>query len=256
METALMIAAPLDHREVVKLLISNEEVDVNRTGQPDSKSVLLQAVKKNKVWLVKLLLKRRDLDVNYGDRCRKSALSYAAENNSLEILQCLLDKPGVIIDNRDLDHYTPLALAARQGHTEIFRTLLGSRKVASIGSVGNGQASMQSEDAMDIERREPNINAKDKNGETALCSAVWNGCTELLQVLLPHGADVNAVTITGRLPTLHYAARYDHTGSLRVLLSHGANVNAISTDGLTALHYAAGNGQTELEKMYVEKCSN
>jgi ankyrin repeat protein len=70
-----------------------------------------------------------------------------------------------------------------------------------------------------------------------------------LQVLLSHGADVNAVTITDRLTALHYAANTGHTVSLQVLWSHEADVNAVENSGVTALHLAANHGHTESLKV-------
>jgi len=40
--------------------------------------------------------------------------------------------------------------------------------------------------------KQPDVNAKNKHGATALMLAAWKGRPEVVQTLLGHGADVNA----------------------------------------------------------------
>ncbi|CAB4029582.1 serine threonine- phosphatase 6 regulatory ankyrin repeat subunit B-like, partial, partial [Paramuricea clavata] len=63
----------------------------------------------------------------------------------------------------------------------------------------------------------------------------------ILQLLLNHGASVNAVNEEGYTP-LHGAASRGHDGILQLLLNHGASVNAVNEEGYTPLHDAASRG--------------
>lgn len=89
-----------------------------------------------------------------------------------------------------------------------------------------------------------NIDARDIGGQTALHWAVRNGSAGIAQVLLDAGADVNARDIVGRT-ALHWAARNDSAGITQVLLNAGAGVDARSDDGWTTLHWAASYGPAE-----------
>jgi hypothetical protein len=55
---------------------------------------------------------------------------------------------------------------------------------------------------------------------------------EKIQLLLDHGADVNAPGLRGRT-ALHYAASAGHTRVVQLLLAHGANPNLPDADGRT-----------------------
>ena len=75
-------------------------------------------------------------------------------------------------------------------------------------------------------------------GDTALHDAAkWNA-SATVEVLLRHGADVQAKNDLGETP-LHDAARWNAFEAAEVLLRSGAAVDAKSEDGDTALHYAA-----------------
>lgn len=73
------------------------------------------------------------------------------------------------------------------------------------------------------------------HGDTLLHLAARDGMEKLAQVLLEHGADVNAPG-EGQETPLHHAARCGRVGLVQVLLMHGANVDALAQWGETPLH--------------------
>ena len=75
--------------------------------------------------------------------------------------------------------------------------------------------------------------------------AARKGHVDILQLLLNHGASVNAVDSFGYTP-LHAAARQGHVDILQLLLNHGASVNAVDNFGGTPLHYAAREGHVDI----------
>jgi len=52
---------------------------------------------------------------------------------------------------------------------------------------------------------------------------------------------------------LHLAARYGYGKAVELLIKHGADVNAKTNDGLTPLHAAAYNGHVEVVKLLLER---
>ena len=93
------------------------------------------------------------------------------------------------------------------------------------------------------------VNAKDKDGWTALMPAAGNGHPECVEKLIAHGADVNARSNNG-WTALNWAADAGRTECVEKLIAHGADVNAKSEDGWTALIEAACCGYTEcVEKL-------
>lgn len=123
-------------------------------------------------------------------------------------------------------------------------------------------------------------------GLTPLHTAAATGSIEIADLLLAHGANVNAVNATGWTPLcmaalanssttayllsrgaepnphecadkegcahvefetpLHLAANSDSITTVRTLVEHGALINVTNDRGLTPLHIAAGNGNTEM----------
>jgi ankyrin repeat protein len=85
-------------------------------------------------------------------------------------------------------------------------------------------------------------------GLTPLHEAARGGHVDILQLLLNHGASVNAVTNHGYTP-FHHAARVGHVDILQLLLNHGASVNAVDKYGETPLHHAARESHVKCVKV-------
>jgi ankyrin repeat protein len=81
------------------------------------------------------------------------------------------------------------------------------------------------------------VNATTYDGSTALhiLFARWSNPMECKEILLDHGADIEARDEGGETP-LHYAARNSDAEEINFLIERGANVNAISEFGLTPAH--------------------
>jgi ankyrin repeat protein len=77
-------------------------------------------------------------------------------------------------------------------------------------------------------------------GETALLQAAFWGRLQMAEILIQHGADVNAKAAGGVVP-LHEAARMGHVELARLLLDHGADVNAKDGQGNTPLGWAGSD---------------
>ncbi|XP_034950955.1 ankyrin repeat domain-containing protein 39 [Chelonus insularis] len=80
--------------------------------------------------------------------------------------------------------------------------------------------------------------ATDSAGYTALHYAARSGHLAICSLLLEHGADVNAVTKSGRATPLHRAAMMGNIEMVEFLLKHKANCNIQDSDGYTPLHRA------------------
>ncbi|KAN0141591.1 hypothetical protein V8E53_000053 [Lactarius tabidus] len=80
---------------------------------------------------------------------------------------------------------------------------------------------------------------------TALHAASAMNQLNVVQLLLRHGADINAPGLWGRTPLLFASVR-GHLEVVRWLLEHGADVNAKDADDdFTSLHLAARDGRFE-----------
>ena len=64
----------------------------------------------------------------------------------------------------------------------------------------------------------------------------------IVEYLLSHGADPNAITTTVRTTSLYISAQQGHLSVAESLINHGAEVNKVTVDGATPLHVASCNG--------------
>lgn len=80
------------------------------------------------------------------------------------------------------------------------------------------------------------VDAADSAGYTALHYATRGGHVRVCEILLEHGAKVNARTRGIKATPLHRAAYMGHVEVVDLLLRHGAAPNLTDVDGRTALH--------------------
>ncbi|HEY1782341.1 MAG TPA: ankyrin repeat domain-containing protein [Roseiarcus sp.] len=88
------------------------------------------------------------------------------------------------------------------------------------------------------------IDAKDREGKTALAKASEADKLPLIRLFLKRGANVNARAVDGSTP-LFYAAEQDRGAVVALLLERGADPNLAGRNGLRPLAAAAFNGSTE-----------
>lgn len=94
-------------------------------------------------------------------------------------------------------------------------------------------------------------NEKDEKGFPAIVLATYYQQPAITEILLEHGADVDARDAVENTPLMGVSFKGD-LELARMLLSHGANVNAQNATGATALIYAATFGHTELTRTLIE----
>ena len=81
------------------------------------------------------------------------------------------------------------------------------------------------------------ISARDSDGSTPLHCATWKGHQGVVEVLLSHGADVNARNNNEHWGTtpLHAAAHANQRAIAELLIAHGADIHATNLNGRTPL---------------------
>lgn len=126
--------------------------------------------------------------------------------------------------------------------------VLGLGGVAMAADSAVADAAMNGDIAAvrDLIGRKADVNAPQGDGTTALHWAVYNGNTELTQLLLASGASVTATTRLGGLTPVMMAAKTGDAAALALLLDAPGGSRAAPTDGRSNASVANSNGTTPL----------
>lgn len=153
------------------------------------------------------------------DRDHYTPLMLAAENGCLEVVRLLVENGAAVDAGKDKEEQTPLGYAAEQGHAPVVSYLLD---------------------------RGADADARIKKGDTPLILAMRGAFfprgpegdpLKTLEILLMHGAAVNAVGEYGRTP-LMWAVLHVDAGLVWPLLRKGADPSVKDEDGDTAVTLA------------------
>ncbi|EQC30617.1 hypothetical protein SDRG_11672 [Saprolegnia diclina VS20] len=197
--------------------------------------------------LVKLCL-RYQMDVggvNHAGRTPLHMLVAAPHAYRAELIDYLIDH-GAWQEARDSNGETPLLLATSLNHVDCIEVLLRrAADVHVVSSMTHETPIMTAVAANFLEaahlllglgRCSPH--ATDLNdGATLLHDAAARGFVEMVQLLLAHGANIDAVDVDGSTPIM-YAIYNDQPQMLRFLLEAGAAPDMTNVAGLGAIHIA------------------
>ena len=156
--------------------------------------------------------------------------------------------------------YTVSQLLADQNHTvnrkKTWGDTWGNTALHQAATWGNVEIAKM------LLRNGADIAARMSDGDTPLhsaCSSGINGrpldwqekCLKVTDLLLDHGADVNAVNLQGRA-ALHFAAVTRHTSLTQLLLARGADVTLRDRDRDAPLTIASLHGDEEIARILLE----
>ncbi|KAA8895669.1 ankyrin repeat-containing domain protein, partial [Sphaerosporella brunnea] len=141
--SAFAWAVYMGHHTVVEHMLCSTAIDLPSldVNQIDTalRTPLHTAVIKDYPDVVELLLSAADVDVNAVDYAGNTplaeALSLGCAYGMMEDVKKLLEKEDVQADIQDHNGLTPLIFATEQGHTESSRLLLENRASKDVGKV-------------------------------------------------------------------------------------------------------------------------
>ena len=264
--TVLNLAAEKATSEVVQRLLEVPGIDVNAASTLPA-SPLYTAVKRGDLEIIKLLVEAgADLTLR-GDVHENTMLMTAAYSNSSEIIKYFIEK-GLEVNLKNKLGWTALHIAASNltdfmGNLENVKTLVLAGADIDVGSNDGSTPLMYavlSNDNTDVVEylleQGADVNAVNSYGSTALFIAASKGKLEMARTLVMAGVDIHAVDHKHQ-NALMMASIFGKNDVVQYLLERGADINSEDVDGLSPLHFAAGNnGNLETTKTLLKHGAN
>jgi ankyrin repeat protein len=247
-----LIAAVLDGEadRVRELIASGVEVD---TTDEDDRTALMHAVVENRPDLVRALLAAgADPNRKSGKRGRTAlmlACGFPSWLGGIDagLLQALVDA-GAEVNARDSDGQSALQHALGTNEPALLDQLTANGALLSVPP-GHPDLLAQSIRASCFASAKWLVHRGVAVRDAHLLASAepWEPDTELLRLLIEHGADPDAHGASGATP-LMLAAGADRPELVALLLSLGADPNATDGYGARALHWASRAGSIELAR--------
>ena len=253
---SLVVAAKNGNvEECNRLLKSGADPDAAIDGVP----ALTWACYKGHIKAAELLL-NNNADINILDKDIDTPLIAAVFANKPEIVKLLLSRSNVKINFKNFSRKTALDIALEKGHTEIIQ-LLKAKNAQDTGKWRLNQLLLTACDNGNLEaiksalEKGADVNARDVYGRTALMIVFYWKNIHAADYLLSKGADLQAKDFYGE-NALMEAAREGNIDIVRYLVEKGIRIDLTAKRNNTALQLAAEENHLDVVKNLAPKVNN
>ncbi|KAF4857247.1 Ankyrin-1 [Colletotrichum siamense] len=231
-ETALHHAAQYGHRDMATSLLDhgancNSVCSVDSNFYGHGQTPLHYATRANKPEMVELLIEHgadMESETSYGD----TAVLLACYLDETKVLEILIKNGANIFTWNKTNKSTGLHISAGRGNLPLIDVILASDAHGSL------------------------VNETDKNGNTPLLVALYEGNSSAAEILLKRGARPETANANKSTP-LHVAIDNGCSEVARMLLTdYMANPKTLGFRGKTALHHIAARGLGDLLPFVIE----
>lgn len=234
-ETPFTLAVQHGHTEIVRLMLSIGDVDVNKQNAQGQTALHLAVEHKAGADMIQLLLAAY-ADIHAKDFQKCTPLSLAREMGDTQAVELMRrENPA-------------LRLAAREGNVEKMRRLLAEGADLNARDLAGSCALAE---ALDFARWEAADMLIEAGARLTLCEMIGRGGVKDVKALLKSGADVNQQTPNFQTTPLLRAIDEQDAEMVKLLLSAGADVNLASMSG-TPLTAAAWRNSTDIVQMLID----
>lgn len=272
---------------LVHLIEKIQDLENKALNDFENKSIYKEEIEKLSS-LIPIILEK-EIDETICNNDNETILSLVIKNKNLELLNILLENE-VSIDTTNKDKETGLSLAVMKGSEYIELTYLlldyGANpnirdkdsktiieKLINACLIVRNQKKVKTseKDGIDFNtdyvsiltslliNTDANLNQLNSKEEPYFFEALRNGATDIVKLLIKHGADVNLVDINGKNIIYKYmeenkdfkkeSQQKEYYNNLNAIIIMGANINFKDEHGGITLHKAILNCDSTIIKM-------
>ncbi len=175
----------------------------------------------------------------------------AVKANDMYAVKEMLDENPTLIHSVTADGLSMIMLAAYNHHFKMMEILTMRKRHLDIFEAAAAGNSMEVDRILAKDKTQ--LVAVSKDGYSALAYACWFGRFEVARNLVAKMAQINTpANNPTKVTPLHSAAAGKHLEIAELLIKHGADINARQQNDITPLHSAAFNGHAAMVKLLVD----
>lgn len=188
----------------------------------------------------------------------KTLFSAARQGDAERVVHAIMSGVDLCATSAEEDNYTALHVAAEMGHVDVCHLLVRAGCPLDALDVGlytpfmTAVAAGKEAAARCLMALGADTAKCGEDGMTCLHLASKAGLLDIVQLILKRStSQVNAQDEGGWTPIV-WASEHQHSNVVLLLLKHGANPNIRDSEGNTALHWSAYSGTVDILLMYLE----
>ena len=254
----LHLAVRENHIDVVRFLLGRGAAKPKYETYPYRESLVVVARDRGYEPIARLLEESMEPseefdggEIQYPPDPERDAFQRLVNDNALADVEAMLDRRPDLVENPFFFWGEGvLSMPANRGHRKMIDLLLryGAR-VPNVSKWGAWYYFKRYDVAAMLLERGMNPNHMNAHHTTLLHDMAYTGDVAKAQLLLAHGARINAVDEEFRSTPLGVAARFGRIDSVRLLLDRGADPEKAAAEWATPLAWARKKGHREIERL-------